>query len=66
MSPVEDLKELRKSLGLSQSQFAKKFGIPCRTIQKWECGASEPKPYLLAMMHSIVEQESANTVPEKS
>lgn len=53
----ETIKEMRQKTGLSQSQFADKFGIPVRTIQKWEIGASKPKPYLLHMMQEMLKQD---------
>ncbi len=53
----QTIKEMRQQTGLSQSQFAEKFGIPVRTIQKWEIGASKPKPYLLHMMQEMLKQD---------
>lgn len=53
----QTIKEMRQQTGLSQSQFAEKFGIPVRTIQKWEIGASKPKPYLLHMMQEMLRQD---------
>lgn len=53
----QTIKEMRQRTGLSQSQFAEKFGIPVRTIQKWEIGASKPKPYLLHMMQEMLKQD---------
>ena len=57
---AEELKEMRAELDLSQSGFAKKFGIPCRTIQKWEAGQASPKPYLLQMMRQIIAEEKGS------
>lgn len=51
----EEVKRMRAITGLSQSQFAKRFGIPTRTLQKWECGQSEPKSYVLEMMKQILD-----------
>lgn len=42
-----NIKELRKRTKLSQSQFAKRYSIPLRTLQKWEQGAAVPLPYLV-------------------
>ena len=33
---------MRKRLGLSQSQFADRFGLSIRTVQQWEQGRAEP------------------------
>ena len=39
---VPDVRALRRKLGLSQAQFASKFGFSLRTLQEWEQGRSEP------------------------
>ena len=33
---VVDCRELRTRLGLSQTQFAQRFGIPVATLRQWE------------------------------
>ncbi|WP_137735206.1 helix-turn-helix domain-containing protein [Pseudaquabacterium pictum] len=35
-------RQFRKSLGLSQERFADEYGIPLRTIQRWERADSIP------------------------
>jgi putative transcriptional regulator len=37
--PCADVREIRRGMGLSQSQFAAKFGFPLATLQNWEQGA---------------------------
>ena len=39
---VPDVRALRRKLGLSQAQFAAKFGFSVRTIQEWEQGRAFP------------------------
>jgi putative transcriptional regulator len=39
---VPDVRALRRKLGLSQSQFASKFGFSLRTVQEWEQGRAIP------------------------
>jgi putative transcriptional regulator len=39
---VPNVQRLRRSLGLSQTTFAKRFGIPKRTVQDWEQGRRLP------------------------
>lgn len=63
---AKTIKDLRAETGLSQSQFAQSFGIPVRTIQKWECGESSPKPYVLRMMQEILKQKQLGYVAEAS
>ena len=36
------LKELRKSLSLTQSELARQLGIPTSTYTNWEIGRTEP------------------------
>ncbi len=42
MSIAENIKLLRKTFGLTQSEFASKVNKTMRTVQVWESGASEP------------------------
>ena len=39
---VADVKGIRSKLSLSQSQFAKRFGLNVRTVQDWEQGRKIP------------------------
>ena len=40
--PEVDVREVRMKMGLSQSQFATKFGFPPATLRNWEQGRSRP------------------------
>lgn len=44
---------------MNQSEFAEYFGIPIRTIQKWERNGSVPPEYIPKMMERILELEKA-------
>jgi putative transcriptional regulator len=39
---VPDARAIRRKLGLSQSEFAKRFGFSVRTVQEWEQGRALP------------------------
>ena len=52
MSPTE-IASLRKSLRLTQEQFAQLLGVHSLTISKWERGVLHPTPYQTALMHSF-------------
>lgn len=54
---ILSIQEIRKSLGLSQSQFAKKFHLNVRTLQNWESGRPIPE-HILYMVKRIIELES--------
>jgi putative transcriptional regulator len=40
--PVVDVRAVRRRLGLSQSEFAAKFGFPPGTLKNWEQGRTQP------------------------
>lgn len=44
------IRELRDSMGLSQSQFARMYDIPLSTLRKWEQGNARPPEYVLELL----------------
>ncbi len=40
--PEVDVRTVRRKMGLSQSEFATKFGLPPATLRNWEQGRSRP------------------------
>lgn len=52
-----NIKRIRSKTGLTQTEFAKKFGIPKRTIENWEAGSRKCPSYLLALINEKVESE---------
>ncbi len=40
--PEVDVRQLRQKMGLSQAQFATKFGLPPATLRNWEQGRARP------------------------
>ena len=42
MDISEKISELRKRGGYSQEQLAKKLGVSCRSVSKWESGGEIP------------------------
>ncbi len=49
----EDIKALRKELGLSQSDFAEKIGVKLRTVQNYESGQTSPTAETLTKMFAL-------------
>jgi DNA-binding transcriptional regulator YiaG len=43
-TPNVDVKRVREELGLSQAEFALRFGLELDTIQNWEQGRYKPDP----------------------
>src|SRR5438445_8264064 len=60
--PLPDVKNIRKKLGLTQAEFARRFGLSRRTIEQWEQGRAlpdRPARILLAVIDHedrVVEQ----------
>jgi transcriptional regulator with XRE-family HTH domain len=65
MTPT-DIISIRKSLGLTQADFARLFDAHVMTISKWERGVVVPSPYQVALMEHFrqkaeVAKEQAQT-----
>jgi DNA-binding transcriptional regulator YiaG len=39
----DEIRQLRKSLGMTQQTFSNKLGISTSTVQKWEGGTAKPR-----------------------
>ena len=65
-----DVKAIRTKLGLSQSDFADRYGFSVRTLQDWELGRTQPagaaKAYLRVIERAPEAVSAAlNTAPKK-
>ena len=49
-------KEIRQQSGMNQTQFAKYFEIPLRTVQNWENNVNKCPDYLLKLMKEKIEK----------
>ena len=50
-----DVRALRSKLGLSQSEFASRYGISLRTLQEWEQGRTSPDSAVRAYL-TVIER----------
>ena len=57
----EEIKNLRLSLGESQTKFAARFGMSYMTIGKWEKGLFKPLPTFERMLRAIKIQQIQQT-----
>lgn len=53
--PLLDLKELRSELGLSQNDFAFRYGIPLASLRNWEQKRRRPDTLANILLHMIRE-----------
>lgn len=49
-----DFRAIRQASGLTQAAFADRFGIPKRSVENWDSGASTPPPYVLRMLAQLL------------
>lgn len=47
------IRQLRQALGLTQAQFASRFGIPLANIRQYEIGRTMPPPAVQAYLKVI-------------
>jgi DNA-binding transcriptional regulator YiaG len=59
MTASQNIKKLRLSLGLEQSEFCKEFKVTSGTICNWECGRRKPR---LIHVRKMVELAKRNKV----
>lgn len=52
-----NFKKLRQASGMNQSEFARYFHIPLRTVQNWEAGTRSCPTYLMELMEYKLNNE---------
>src|SRR5947208_13531891 len=57
--PAIDVKQLRRRLGMSQDEFAGRFGFKAARIRDWEQGRSSPDGAVRAYLLVIAREPSA-------
>lgn len=51
---MTDFREMLDRHGISQSECARRFGIPLRTVQRWASGESTCPDYTLRMIDELL------------
>lgn len=59
------IKAARTRAGLSQSQAAEAWGVPKRSLQEWEQGASKPNAENLLKLLPQLSPPSSKTIPAR-
>ena len=60
-----DIKALRKTLGLSQQEFGRKVGVERSTVSSWERGLNTPKGFYADNLQAIFDDCPRNPDPEE-
>lgn len=60
MVPQSQIYRIRKSSGLTRNDFAAKYHIPIRTLEKWERSEITPADYLIEWLERLVRIDSKN------
>lgn len=55
-----DIREMRMQLGDTQSEFARRYNIPFRTIQNWETGVRKPPEYIINLLEQRIKADLLN------
>lgn len=55
---TKTINALRSASGMTQQAFGDYFGIPLRSIQNWEYGASKCPEYLLYLIEYKLKKEN--------
>ncbi len=57
--PEVDVRQVRQRMGLSQAQFATKFGFPPATLRNWEQGRARPDAPTRVLLAVIAKHPDA-------
>ena len=58
LAPLADMRDIRRNLGLTQAQLAKKLGVGVAILRDWEHGRGQTDPALQALLRVL------DTLPE--
>jgi putative transcriptional regulator len=57
--PEVDVRDVRQRMGLSQAEFATKFGFPPATLRNWEQGRARPDAPTRVLLAVIAKHPEA-------
>ena len=61
---MNEIKSIRAKSELTQKEFANKYNIPLKTIQKWECNGSTPPEYIPELIDKVYFLENTELFME--
>ena len=54
---TSEIKRIRSISGLSRKDFAERYKIPIRTLEKWERQESNPAEYVVLLLERAVRED---------
>ncbi len=54
---MTEIAKICEAYGLKQTELAKRFGIPLRTVQDWYAGRRVPPDYVVQMIIEILDRQ---------
>lgn len=57
---MKTIKDLCTEYGIGQSELARRFGIPLRTVQGWYLGERKPPAYVVTMLEQLLKLTGEN------
>lgn len=51
------ISDLRSLIGLSRSEFSRRYGIPIRTMEDWEANRRTPPEYVVSLLERVVKED---------
>ena len=55
---VSSVRELLDLYGMTQAEFSRRFGIPCRTVNNWCNGVNTPPPYVFRLLGETLSHDT--------
>ena len=60
-----DVRQLRRRIGLTQQQFAERLLVTPLTVLRWEAGQSTPRPLAAAKLRELEQEFAASQTPNQ-
>lgn len=57
---INEIKRIRKSVGMSQAEFAKEIGVVIACVTRWEKGKTEPSPSSVKQIIRFCKEHDIN------
>ena len=57
---MNDSERIRSMLGVSRSEFSKRYDIPIRTLEDWDSGRTNPPKYVISLLDRVVREDKLN------